>query len=269
MFEMFQYDFMQNAFIIWTIISILWPILWTFLIIKRYTLITDTLSHTSLTWIIIWLLSWISTVISTLFYSVISSIIIEKLRLSNKLSWDMTLALFLSLNLWLIAIIMSLNSWNFININSYFFWSIALVSRDETYLLLIIWLIITTILFSIRKILIKTIYDEDNALASWINTKIINIIFIVLVAMFITIALPITWILLLSALIILPVIWSVQISKSLKSTIIIAQIISFISMFLWISLSYFYDISASWITILLLIFFFCITFYFWQNSKNH
>ncbi|MDD5769826.1 MAG: metal ABC transporter permease [Candidatus Gracilibacteria bacterium] len=260
MLEIFQYDFMQNAFIVGLILAILGPIIGVFLIIRRYTMISDTLSHTSLTGVIIGLISGYSPIIITLIYSIFSALIIEKLRLTKKLTGDMVLALFLSLNLAIVATILSLNSKVMLNISAYLFGSIALVSIEDVYIISIIGGIIFIILFFIRNSLLKTTYDEDNALSSGINTKLVNIIFIIIVAMLITLAIPITGILLLSALIILPVIVSIQISWSFKSTIIIAEIVSILSVFFGIIISYFFNISTSGMITFLLLGFFIIFF---------
>jgi len=251
---------MQNAFIVGILLWLIGPILWVFLIIRRYTMISDTLSHTSLTWVILWLVSGYSPIIVTLFYTTFSALIIEKLRFTKKLSWDMVLSLILAFNLAIVATAMSLNSKVMLNISSYLFWSIVLVSRQDVYILLWLAVFILIIFFFIRNSLLKVTYDEDNAEASGINVKLINIIFIVLVSMLITLAIPITWVLLISSLIIIPVITSTQISWSFKSTIIIAELISFISVILWIILSYKYDISASWMITFILILFFIIFF---------
>lgn len=260
MLEIFQYEFMQNAFIVWIILSILWPIIGVFLIIRRYTMISDTLSHSSLTWVILWLSTWYSPIITTLFYSIFSAIVIEKLRLSKKLAWDMVLALLLAFNLSIVATMISLNSRFMLNISSYLFWSISLVSRKDVYIIILVAFFILWTLFFIKDSLIKVTYDEDNAQASWINTKMINLIFIILVSMLITLSMPITWILLLSVLIILPVIVSTQISWSFKSTIIIAEIVSILSVISWITISYYFDISASWIISFILLWFFVLFF---------
>ena len=268
MFQIFQYEFMQNAFIVGILLWLIGPILWVFLIIRRYTMISDTLSHTSLTWVILWLISGYSPIIVTLFYTVFSALIIEKLRQTKKLAWDMVLSLMLALNLGIVATAMSLNSKVLLNISSYLFWSIALVSRQDVYLLLWLAIFIIIIFFFIWNSLLKVTYDEDNDEVSWINVKFINIIFIILVAMLITLAIPITWVLLLSALIIIPVIASTQISWSFKSTIIIAEIISVLSVITWIILSYYYDISASWMITFLLIWFFCLFFFYNKINKQ-
>lgn len=268
MFSFLQYEFMQNAIIVWIIISIISPILGIFLIIRRYTFISDTLAHSSLTGIIISIFFRISPFITTLFYSVFTALIIEKLRSSKKLTWDMVLSLVLSTNLAIVAISMSLNSGFMLNISSYLFWSITLVSRNDLYILLPIAFIIGWFLFFMRKILIRTTYDEEWSIASWINTKKINLLLIILTSMIIALSLPIIWILLLWTLIILPIIVATQISWSFKSTLIIAEIVSIFSVLSWIIISYFFDISASWFTTLLLVGFFTIFSVYRKIKKN-
>lgn len=267
MLQILQYEFMQNAFIVGILLWLLWPIIWVFLIVRRYTMISDTLSHTSLTGVILWLISWYSPIMITLFYTAFSALVIEKLRLTKKLAWDMVLSLILALNLAIVATAMSLNSKVMLNISSYLFWSIALVSRQDVYIFLWLALFIIFIFYFIRNSLLKVTYDEDNAEVSGINVKLINITFIILVAMLITLAIPITWVLLLSALIILPVIASTQISWSFKSTIIIAEFVSVFSVISGIIISYFFDISASGMITFFLLWFFILFFTYTQLKK--
>ncbi|MDF2592262.1 MAG: hypothetical protein K0S75_1728, partial [Clostridia bacterium] len=46
--EMLQYDFMQRAFVAGILISIICPIIGTFVVLRRLSMIGDTLSHASL-----------------------------------------------------------------------------------------------------------------------------------------------------------------------------------------------------------------------------
>ncbi|MDD2871864.1 MAG: metal ABC transporter permease [Candidatus Gracilibacteria bacterium] len=260
MLEILQYEFMQNAFIVGIIIAVLGPLIGVFLIIRRYTMISDTLSHSSLTGIIIGLSTGYSPIITTLIYSIFSAMIIEKLRLTKKLAGDMVLALLLAFNLSIVATVISLNNRFMLNISSYLFGSISLVSRNDVYVIMIVAFIILTTLFFIKDSLMKVTYDEDNAQASGINSKFINYIFIILVAMLITLSMPITGILLLSVLIILPVIVATQISWSFRSTLIISEIVSIFSVITGIIISYYFDISASGIISFILLGLFALFF---------
>jgi len=269
MIELLWYDFMRNAYIVWFFLALLWPIIWIFLVVRRYTMISDTISHVSLTWVILSLsTSLFPPIVITLVYTIFSSIIIEKLRLTKKLSWDIVLALILSFNLAIASLLISLHSRVMLNISSYLFGSVALISRFDVTTIALISFLILIVFFIIRKSLLKITYDEDNAKAIWINVQKINLIFIVLVATIITFAIPITGVLLISALIVLPVIASSQISWSFKSTLVIAECISIISVFLWITLSYFFDVSASSLITFLLVWFFMISFLYGSIKKD-
>lgn len=263
MLEIFQYEFMQNAYLVWFFLGILWPLLWIFLILKKYSFITDTLSHISLSGAILWFLSQIQPLIVTLGYSILSAILIEKLRLSKKISWDVILTLILAGNLAFISLMMWNMTQGFFNLSSYLFGSIALVSKEDVYIIISTSILLISILLFWFKLLLKISYDEDNMIAKWVWVKNIQIFFMIWVASFITIAIPITWVLLISSIMILPVISAMQISWSLRSTLIIAEILSIISIFTGITLSYFFNLSASGITTFFLL---CCFFIFYISK---
>ena len=255
-----EYDFMLYALISWILISLICPILGIFLIVRRYTLISDTLAHSSLTWVIIGLVSGYNPLITTLLYSMISAFFIEKFRLTKKLSGDMVLALFLALNMAFVAIALSLNSRVMLNIGSYLFGSISLVRFEDIFILWGVFMIVIGSFFLQRKNLMMTTYDEESARVSGIPTRRVNMLFMLIVGMTIAISFPIVGILLLSSLLILPVIAASQIARSFKSTLIIAEILSVFSVVTGIITSYYTDISASGIITLLLVWFFFVFF---------
>jgi len=268
MFEMFEYAFMQNAFIVWACLSLLAPVIGIFLIIRRYTMISDTLSHISLTWVMLWLLSWYSPFFVTLVYTVLSSLLIERMRLNKKLSWDVLLSLLLSVNLAVVALILSLNSSMVFSLSTYLFGSISLVSRDTMWLMVGLFFGMVTLLLSIKNSLLKVTFDEDNAQAKGIPVKKVQIIFVVMVAMLITLALPISWVLLMSSLIVLPVVSASQVARSFRSTVWIAEWISFFWVLTGITLSFYFDISASGSITLLLLWAFILCFLSWIFLKK-
>ena len=242
---MLQYEFMQNAFIVGIILALLAPVLWVFLIVRRYTLISDTLSHTSLTGVIIGLVLKLPPLITTLLYSLLMAYIIEKLRQTKRLAGDMVLALILASNLAVVAIAMSMNSRVMLNIASYLFGSIALVSRQDVYILWSVSIVILVLFFVLRIPLMRASYDEDSARAWGMNVAWMNMILIIATSVIITLAIPIIGILLLGSLIVLPVIIALEVSWSFKSTIVIAQGVALFGVIVGIILSYFLNISTS------------------------
>ena len=77
---MFQLEFMQNAFAAGLIISILCPFIGLFLVLRRYSMIGDTLSHSSLAGVAIGLVVGINPIITAFLFTTLCAIIIEFLR---------------------------------------------------------------------------------------------------------------------------------------------------------------------------------------------
>ena len=72
---MFELDFMRNAFIAGGIISILCPFIGLFLVLRRYSMIGDTLSHSSFAGVAIGLVIGVNPLITAflLYYLIIDS----------------------------------------------------------------------------------------------------------------------------------------------------------------------------------------------------
>src|SRR3989344_9403140 len=97
MLEIFQYDFMIRAFEAGIAIGIVAPLIGMFLVVKRYSLMADTLAHVSFAGVAIGLLLGIANpVIAAIIASVIAAIGIERLRGSRKIFGESILAIFLS-----------------------------------------------------------------------------------------------------------------------------------------------------------------------------
>jgi zinc transport system permease protein len=111
--EIFEYEFMINAFIAGILIAILTSTLSLFVVVKRYAMLSDALAHISLLGVAIGFLFQVSTIITAIIISIIASVMIEYLRSYKKLYSDSMLSIFLSSALALSVIIVSLsNSFN-------------------------------------------------------------------------------------------------------------------------------------------------------------
>ena len=117
--------------------------------------------------------------------------------------------------------------------------------------------IIVMILFVIfyRKLFIVT-FDEKFAKASGLKTSFYTSVIAVLTALVIVIGMRMMGVMLISSIIIFPALTSMRIFKSFKKVVISSAILSVISFFLGIYLSYVYSISTgAMIVIVNLVFF--------------
>jgi zinc transport system permease protein len=241
--SMFQYGFMINAMIAGIIIAIICPLIGNFLVLKKYSMIGDTLSHSALAGVAIGLLissDPLIPVISAVVFTIICSIFLEKLRQYYKQLAEMTMAIVLTLSVGIAITIISKANLN-ANITSYLFGSIITVGTTDLYVIAglgIITIIMTFLLYN--KLLFIT-FDEVGARLSGINVDRVNYIFAALTAVTIAISIRITGMLVISSLIVLPVASAMQVSKSFKNTMLISVVVALIDVTIGLISSYFGD----------------------------
>src|SRR5438132_8201027 len=94
--NLLQYSFVIRGFEAGIIVAVIAPLIGIFLVLRRYSLIADTLSHVSLAGIAIGLLLGVNPVLAAVVTTLIASLGIEKLRTSKRVYGESALALFLS-----------------------------------------------------------------------------------------------------------------------------------------------------------------------------
>src|SRR5438045_8849304 len=96
MLNVLQYGFMVRALEVGILVGALAPLIGIFLVLRRYSLIADTLSHVSLAGVAIGLLLNINPLFTALGAAALSSVAIERLRTSKKIYGETALSIFLS-----------------------------------------------------------------------------------------------------------------------------------------------------------------------------
>ena len=228
MLAMFQYEFLQNAFISGLIIGVIAPLLGVFIVVRKLSLIADALSHVTLTGIAASLL--LSKEFPAMFanlnplylgmgFSVGGSLFIERLRSVYKHYQELAIPIILSGGVGLGAIFISMANGFNVDLFSYLFGSVSAVSRTDLWVITIISIIVVFTVIFLYKELFLLSFDEEHAKTSGISAKTIHFIFIVLVALVIAISMRIVGVLLVSALMTLPVAAALKVAKSFKQTI--------------------------------------------------
>lgn len=244
MLDIFQYSFMQRALIAGIVIAVISPLIGTFLVSKRYSLMADTLSHICLAGVAIGLLSNIYPLYTSLIIAIVAAVAIEKLNRDKRLSGDSTQALFLSGGLALATVLISFAHGFNTDLFSYLFGSITTVSQSDIWITAILgaFVLITTVFF--YKEFVYTSLDQESAKVSGLPSDFISYTFAILTAITIAISVRIVGVLLVSALMVIPVLASSQIAHSFKQTIIYSILFSVYFVIVGLFLSYYLDIAA-------------------------
>ena len=237
---MFQLDFMQNAFAAGLIISILCPFIGLFLVLRRYSMIGDTLSHSSFAGVAIGLVMGVNPILSAFLFTTLCAVVIEFLRGYYKKYAELVMSIVLTLSLG-IAILLISSGKASAKVNSYLFVSILTVSSEDIKLILIVGIIsLLTLIFLYNKLVYIT-FDEEGAKTSNINVKLINYIFTVLVGATISMSIRVMGLLVISSIMIVPVATAMQLKKGFKTTLIASIIFGMIDILLGLTLSYYID----------------------------
>lgn len=241
--EIFQYSFILRGFEAGILIAIIAPLIGIFLVLRRYSLIADTLSHVSLAGVAIGLLAKINPIVTALLTSAVAALAIEKLRSAKKIYGETALSIFLSGGLALAVVLISLSNGFNVNLFGYLFGSILTIQASDVRLIAVLGAVIIGLLVAFYKELVYISFDEEAAQVSGIPVQAINFIFILLAAMTVALAIPIVGILLISALVVIPVAAALQLKKSFQATLLYAEAISVCSVIVGITVSFYYDLS--------------------------
>lgn len=246
---MFHYSFMQNAFMISILISILCPCIGIFLVLKRYSMIGDTLSHASLAGIAIGLLTQNNPIISAFAFTSICGLLIEFLRDYFKKYEELILTIVLSLGVGIAITIMSSGKLH-ANVDTFIFGSILTVTKEELYTVLALSVISVVTFIVMYNELVFIAFDEEAAKIAGVKVKLINYIFAILVAATISVSIRIAGVLVLSSMIALPVAAAMQLGKGFKTTFFTSIIFSVIDILLGLFISYYINSAPGGVTAL-------------------
>ena len=264
--DIFQYGFIVRGLEAGVVVALIAPAIGIFLVLRRYSLIADTLAHVSLAGIALGLFFGVNPVLSALGTATVASLGIERLRSSKKVYGESALALFLSGSLALAVVILSLAHGFNANLFNYLFGSIVTVSKKDVYLISLLAVGVASVITFYYKELVYITFDEEAARVSGVPTGLINSILIILAALTVSLAIPIVGVLLIAALIVIPVITALQFRKSFFKTIIFAQIISLFSVVSGIFASFFLNLSTGGTIVLIMLAIFIVVFSVKQNS---
>lgn len=247
--EIFQYDFMVRALIAASIVGLICPLMGMFIVLRKLSLIGDSLSHIALSGIAASTIFNGNPIIGSLIASSLAAIIIDRLRSSLKEYADLSIAIIMALGVGISGILMSASNVNF-DLFSFMYGSIATVTKEDITIIMITAIIVLLFINLFFKELVYITFDEESAKLSNIPVKMINIIFMILVAASITMTLRIVGVLLVSSLIAIPVATSLRVARSFKQSIFYSILFGEISILSGVILSFYMDVAPGAIIVI-------------------
>ncbi len=219
MLEIFQYNFMIKAFLVGMLIALIVPCIGLVVVLRRLSMIGDTLSHSSLAGVAGGLAFGINPILGATIISIFSAFGIEKIRKSFPRYAEIALAIIMSTGIGLAGILSGFVK-NTSGFHSFLFGSIVAISSIELISTIILSIVVFASVIILYRELFYITFDEVSARLSGIPVKAINSVFTLLTAVTISISARTVGTLVISSLMVLPVACALQLAKSYKQTFI-------------------------------------------------
>ena len=243
MLEMFEMEFMQRAWLAGLIMAMICPLIGSFLVLRRQSLIGDGLGHIAFAGVAGGALWGYSPVLSAAAATILGALAIEKVRTKLSDNADMVLAIFFYSGMGLAVIFTGLNKDGGFNLGSILFGSLMMVSSKD--LLIVAALGLCTVLFVMlfyRPLQYLT-FDETSAKVAGLPVERLNLLLALLTALTVALSMRIVGLLLVSAMMVIPVACALQTARSFAGTIVQSMGYGVLTVFLGLTISYYMNLA--------------------------
>ena len=243
--EALSYTFMQKALVAGIAVGLICSFMGTFLVLRRYSLFGDGIAHVAFGGISVGLFLGVFPLWTAFIVSIFGGLGLQKLRQSTKISGDAAVAVVLVSGLAIGVILVSSSGGFSVDLFSFLFGSILLISNEDTIMILAISAGIIATLTILQKQFLHLTFNEEQAKLVGLSTTLLNYAFVVLASITVVTSMRLVGILLISALIVIPNITAMMFGKGFKKTVFISMSIAVISVISGILVSYFLNVAPS------------------------
>ena len=243
-FEFMQYTFMKNALIAIILVTPIFAVLGTMIVNNKMAFFSDALGHSALTGIAIGMVLGISNMsLSMIFFAIIFALLLNFVKNKTSYGADTIISVFSSIAIAL-GLAMLAQSGNFNKYSSYLVGDILSINSTEILYLFLAFIAVAVFwYFTFNKLNVTSI-NTTLAKSRGVNTKLIDNIFVVLIAIIVMISIRWIGILLINSLLILPAAASRNIAKNMRSYHLISILFSLFSGITGLIISYYWNIPT-------------------------
>jgi len=249
--EILSFAFMQRALVSGVAIALLCSVVGLFLVLRRYSLFGDAVAHSSFGGIAVGLLIGVYPLWTAYIVSLASALIITRIKDSFKISGEASVAVLLSSGIAVGLVIISFAGGFTLDIFSFLFGSILLVSTNDTILILGLTGVILTVILLLYRQLVYSTFNEEQARVSGIPVEKLNYLIVFIAGITVVTSIQLVGILLISALFVIPNVTAIMYGRGFKETALLSISFAVFSVVTGILLSYILDITPAGTIVLL------------------
>lgn len=236
--EMLQYPFMVRALAAGIMISICASLLGTSLVLKRYSMIGDSLSHVGFAALAVAYAFYMDPLTVSIPVTMAAAFLLLELKESMRIKGDAATALLCSSALAVGVLVISLTRGMNADVSNYMFGSILAMSRADVWLTLAAGSLIVVLYILFYHPLFAVTFDESFAAASGVRSRFYNLILALMTAVTIVLGMRMMGALLISSLIVFPAITAMQICHRFLTTILLSTALGIFCFLIGMTFSY-------------------------------
>ncbi len=236
--DMFSYSFITRGVLVGGLVALCASVLGVILVLKRYSMIGDGLSHVGFGAMAVGLAFNAAPLQVAIPVVIVAAFLLLRLSENSKIKGDSAIALISSSSIAIGVIVNSLSDGTNIDLNSYMFGSILAISEEDMVLCLIMGVAVLVMFLIFYHSIFAITFDETFAKATGVKVNIYKSMLSVLTAITIVIGMRIMGTLLISSLIIFPALTAMRVSRRFKLVMIISVIVSMVCFFSGMVASY-------------------------------
>lgn len=215
----FELEFMQRALVAGVVVGVFAPLIGTFVVQKRMSLIGDGIGHLAFAGVGAGLVAGVWPVWGALVVAILGALGVELLRARKAASGDLALALFFYSGIAGGVVLAGLGGGLDASLLSYLFGQVVTVDGSEIAIILGLGAMIVVTIVLLRRVLFAVVTDEEWSRVAGLPAGLVNSVLAVMIAVSVVAAMRIVGILLIAALMVLPVASGQLLARSFRATL--------------------------------------------------
>ncbi|MDR3305003.1 MAG: metal ABC transporter permease [Clostridiales Family XIII bacterium] len=242
--ELFSYPFVIRALVVGIMVALCASLLGVSLVLKRYSMIGDGLSHVGFGTLAIAMSLNLAPLEVSIPLVLLAAFLLLRISENSRIKGDAAIALISSSSLAIGVVVIAMTVGMNADVCNYMFGSILAMKKSDVYLSVAVSIaVLVLFVFFYNKIFAVT-FDENFAKAAGTRTGVYNMLIAFLTALIIVVGMRIMGAMLISSLIIFPALTAMRVFNSFRRVVICAAFLSVICFFIGIVFSFALDTPA-------------------------
>jgi zinc transport system permease protein len=242
--EMLSFDFIVKALIVGILVSLCAALLGVSLVLKRFSMIGDGLSHVGFGTLAIAVALGLAPLQVSIPLVLLAAFLLLRVSENTRIKGDAAIALISSSSLAAGVVVLAMTVGMNTDVCNYLFGTILAMKKSDVYLSVVLAVVVLALFIVFYGRIFAVTFDEGFARATGTNAKLCNTLIALLTALVIVIGMRIMGAMLISSLIIFPALTAMRVLKSFKQVVVCAAILSVCCFFIGILISYAVDTPA-------------------------